>query len=99
MVTTRGDIWWASLPDPRGFEPGYRRPVLIVQSDAFNRSMINTVIVAVITSNQENVTEQGGDYPALRSPTLGWKEPSMTIASSLEHRPNQTQHAAVSYAL
>lgn len=48
---TRGDIWWASLPDPRGSEPGFRRPVLIIQSDAFNRSMINTVIVAVVSSN------------------------------------------------
>ena len=48
---TRGEIWWADLPDPRGSEPGYRRPVLIVQADSFNRSGINTVIVAVITSN------------------------------------------------
>ena len=47
----RGEIWWASLPDPRGSEPGYRRPVLIVQADAFNRSNIGTVIVAVISSN------------------------------------------------
>lgn len=47
----RGEIWWATLPDPRASEPGYRRPVLIVQSDAFNQSAIRTVIVAVITSN------------------------------------------------
>lgn len=47
----RGEIWWASLPDPRGSEPGFRRPVLVVQSDAFNRSRIQTVVVAAITSN------------------------------------------------
>lgn len=47
----RGEIWWATLPEPKASEPGYRRPVLIVQSDAFNRSAIRTVIVAVITSN------------------------------------------------
>lgn len=47
----RGEIWWADLPEPRGSEPGYRRPVLIVQSDAFNRSQIRTVIAVVITSN------------------------------------------------
>lgn len=47
----RGEIWWASLPDPRGSEPGYRRPVLVVQSDVFNRSRIRTVLVAAITSN------------------------------------------------
>ena len=47
----RGEIWWASLPDPRGSAPGFRRPVVIVQADAFNRSRIGTVIVAAITSN------------------------------------------------
>ena len=47
----RGEIWWASLGEPKGSGPGYRRPVLIVQSDEFNRSRINTVIVAVLTSN------------------------------------------------
>ena len=51
MVIARGEIWWAALPDPRTSEPGYRRPVLIVQSDAFNRSAIRTIIAAVITSN------------------------------------------------
>lgn len=47
----RGEIWWASLPAPRGSGPGYRRPVVIVQADSFNRSNIDTVIVAVISSN------------------------------------------------
>jgi mRNA interferase MazF len=47
----RGEIWWASLNSPRGSEPGFRRPVLIVQSDAFNRSRIRTVIAVVVTSN------------------------------------------------
>ena len=51
MVIRRGEIWWASLGDPRGSEPGYRRPVLVVQADAFNRSRINTVLVVAITSN------------------------------------------------
>lgn len=49
----RGEIWWATLPEPIGSEPGYRRPILIVQDDAFNRSRIQTVIVVVITSNVE----------------------------------------------
>ncbi len=49
----RGEIWWADLPQPRRSEPGYRRPVLIVQADSFNRSRIQTVIVAVITGNIE----------------------------------------------
>jgi len=48
---TRGEIWWADLPDPRGSEPGFRRPVLVIQANSFNRSRIQTVIVAVISSN------------------------------------------------
>jgi mRNA interferase MazF len=47
----RGDIWWAGLPEPEGSGPGYRRPVLIVQADEFNRSRIGTVVVAVLTTN------------------------------------------------
>ena len=47
----RGEIWWADLPAPAGSAPGFRRPVLIVQADEFNRSNIRTIIAAVITSN------------------------------------------------
>ena len=47
----RGEIWWASLPRPTGSEPGYRRPLVIVQSDEFNASRIRTVIAVAITSN------------------------------------------------
>ncbi len=47
----RGDIWWADLPEPHGSGPGFRRPVLIVQSDAFNRSRIGTVLVVPFSSN------------------------------------------------
>lgn len=47
----RGDLWWATLPVPRGSEPGFRRPVLIIQADTFNRSQIHTAVVAAITSN------------------------------------------------
>ena len=55
----RGEIWWASLRQPQGSEPGYRRPVLIIQSDAFNRSKISTVICLVITSNLKLVAAPG----------------------------------------
>ena len=47
----RGTIWWVDLGEPRGAEPGFRRPILIVQADAFNRSRIQTVIGVVLTSN------------------------------------------------
>ena len=48
---TRGEIWWADLPEPRGSEPGYRRPVLVIQSNSFNQSGIRTVVVAILTGN------------------------------------------------
>jgi mRNA interferase MazF len=51
MVIQRGEIWWADLAEPRGSEPGFTRPVLVVQSDDFNRSRISTVVVVVVTSN------------------------------------------------
>lgn len=47
----QGDVWWADLPDPRGSAPGFRRPVVVVQGDAFNRSRIATVICVPLTSN------------------------------------------------
>jgi mRNA interferase MazF len=47
----RGEIWWASLGEPQDSEPGFRRPVLIVQSNEFNESAIRTSICATLTSN------------------------------------------------
>lgn len=51
MVVRRGEIWWAELPGPEVSEPGYRRPVLVIQSDDFNRSRIRTVVAAALTTN------------------------------------------------
>jgi len=51
VAIRRGEIWWAELGEPRGSEPGFRRPVLIIQDDSFNQSGIRTVLVAVITGN------------------------------------------------
>jgi mRNA interferase MazF len=50
-VIQRGEIWWAELSEPSGSEPGFRHPVAVLQSNEFNRSKINTVVVAVISSN------------------------------------------------
>lgn len=51
MVVERGQIWWADLGEPDGSEPGFHRPILIVQDDAFNRSRLRTVIAVVLTTN------------------------------------------------
>jgi mRNA interferase MazF len=50
-VVIRGDIWWADLLQPQGSEPGYRRPVHIVQADEITASRIQTVLVVALTSN------------------------------------------------
>ena len=47
----RGEIWWADFGRPAGSEPGYRRPVLVVQADSFNQSNISTVIVVPLTKS------------------------------------------------
>lgn len=59
MVVERGQIWWADLGAPEGSEPGFRRPMLVVQSDAFNRSRIRTVIAVALTSNLRLVEAPG----------------------------------------
>lgn len=67
-MVRRGEIWWADLPEPHGSEPGYRRPVLIVQSDNFNRSRIRTVVALAITSNVQ-LAEAPGNAPLPRRDT------------------------------
>jgi len=54
----RGEIWWAELDVPAGSEPGYRRPVLIISSNAYNTSVLATVVTAALTSNLSRE-----DYP------------------------------------
>ncbi len=50
MISQR-EVWWADLAEPMGSEPGYRRPVVVVQGDAFNASALQTVVCVVLTSN------------------------------------------------
>ena len=63
----RGEIWWASLPEPAGSGPGFRRPLLIVSANSFNDSRISTVVAAVITSNLRLADAPGN----IRLPTKG----------------------------
>ncbi|HXK06530.1 MAG TPA: type II toxin-antitoxin system PemK/MazF family toxin [Verrucomicrobiae bacterium] len=51
MVISQGEIWWADLPAPVGSAPGYRRPVVVVQGEIYNRSRIGTVVCVPLTSN------------------------------------------------
>jgi mRNA interferase MazF len=59
VVVERGQIWWADLGGPVGSEPGFRRPVLVVQNDAFNRSRLRTVLAVVLRSNLRLVEAPG----------------------------------------
>jgi len=51
VVIAQGDVCWADLPEPVGSGPGFRRPVLVVQGDALNRSRLATVVCIPLTSN------------------------------------------------
>jgi mRNA interferase MazF len=51
VVISQGEIWWANLPSPTGSGPGFRRPVVVVQCDALNRSRIATAVCVPLTSN------------------------------------------------
>jgi mRNA interferase MazF len=55
-------MWWAELPPPSGSDPGFSRPVLVVQGDAFNMSRIQTVVCAIITSNLRLAEAPGNVY-------------------------------------
>ena len=52
-MISQADVWWADLGEPTGSAPGYRRPVVVVQCDAFNRSRIGTVVCVPLTSNMK----------------------------------------------
>lgn len=59
MVISQGEIWWAELGEPRGSAPGYRRPVVVVQCDAFNRSSILTAVCVPLTTNLSRAVAPG----------------------------------------
>lgn len=67
MVIKQGEIYWIELNEPKGSEPGYRHPHLVIQNNLFNQSRINTVVVCALTSNLKrgsapgNVTLKKGD--------------------------------------
>ena len=58
-MVARGEVWWTDFGNPIGSSPGYRRPAVVISSDRFNRSRIDTVIVSAITSNTRLGREPG----------------------------------------
>ena len=66
----RGEVWWAELREPTGSEPGFRRPVLLVQSNSFNRSRLRTTIAVVLTSNLRLLNAPGNVFVPRRASRL-----------------------------
>lgn len=77
---SQGDVWWADLPEPTGSEPGYRRPVVVVQSDELNESKIRTVVCVPLTSNLNWANFPGG--VALTNEETGL--PQMSVANTVQ---------------
>ena len=59
MTIEQGSIYWVELGIPKGSEPGYRHPHVIIQNNVFNASRINTVVVCALTSNLKRAEAPG----------------------------------------
>lgn len=81
MVISQGDVCWASLEDPIGSGPGYRRPVVIVQGDAFNASRISTTVVVPLTSSERLAAAPGN--VALPAAATGLPKDSVANVSQI----------------
>ncbi len=81
MVIAQGEVWWADLAEPAGSEPGFRRPVAVVQGDAFNASSLRTVVCVVLTSNAKWAGAPGNVLLPARA--TGLPKPSVANVSQL----------------
>jgi mRNA interferase MazF len=84
----RGEIWWANLPEPVGATPGYRRPMLLIQADAFTNSRIAAVVAVVITSNLRVASAPGNLL--LRAAESGLPKDSVINVSQIVTLDKQT---------
>ena len=81
MVITQGDVWWADLGKPAGSAPTFRRPVVVIQSESFNRSRIATVVCVTLTS-QTKWAEAPGNV-LLKARTTGLDRDSVANISQI----------------
>ncbi len=81
MVISQGEIWWAELPAPTGSGPGFRRPVVVVQGEALNRSRLATAVCVPLTSNLRWAEAPGNVLLAAR--TTGLPRDSVANASQV----------------
>ena len=80
-MIAQGEVWWADLAEPSGSEPGFRRPVVVVQGEAFNRSRISTVVCVALTSNLRWAEAPGNVL--LNARTTGLPKDSIANVSQL----------------
>lgn len=80
-MIAQGEVWWAELGPPAGSEPGFRRPVVVVQGDAFNASALRMAVCVVLTSNLRWADAPGNVLLPARS--TGLPKPSVANVSQL----------------
>jgi len=90
-VISQGDVWWADLPEPSGSEPGFRRPVVVVQGDALNRSSLRTVVCVPLTSNIRWAEMPGNVSLPARSTRLERDSVAMVAQIVAVHRGSLTE--------
>ena len=81
MVVGQGEVWWADLRAPTGSEPGFRRPVVVVQGDALNRSRLATAVCVPLTSNLRWADAPGN--AVLTARVTGLPKDSVATASQI----------------
>lgn len=81
VEVVQGEVWWAELPEPAGSGPGFRRPVVVIQGDALNRSRIATVVCVPLTSNLVWADAPGNTL--LRARVTGLPKDSVANASQI----------------
>ena len=80
-----GELWWASSREQKGSEPGYRRPVAIIQSDDFTTNRINTIIGAAVTSNTRLAFAPGNIFLRRREAGLS-RDSVINVSQLLTHK-------------
>lgn len=81
MVIAQGDVCWANMGEPEGSGPGFRRPVVVVQGDALNRSKLATVVCVPLTSNLKWAAAPGNVL--LRAKATGLPQDSVAVVSQI----------------
>ena len=80
-MIAQGEVWWADLGEPAGSEPGFRRPVVVVQGDAFNASTLRSVVCVALTGNLKWAEAPGNVLLPPRA--TGLPKPSVANVSQL----------------